>query len=121
MEAPHGTEKVVMDGDIELELASGSEPGEYTVRVVQAPAGGNASGLLRLDVDGILARRAELESTVLASAVAARRTTPVAELPVRGVGRSRGVHCRRQHQLKLHGDPHLAAPQACAGGSGGRP
>jgi hypothetical protein len=75
-----------MDGDIELELASGSEPGEYTVRVVQAPAGGNASGLFRLDVDGILARRAELESTVLASAVAARRTTPVAELPVRGVG-----------------------------------
>ncbi|KIS25543.1 hypothetical protein TV39_21165 [Arthrobacter sp. SPG23] len=75
-----------MDGDIELELASGSEPGEYTVRVVQAPAGGNASGLFRLDVDGILGRRAELESTVLASAVAARRTTPVAELPVRGVG-----------------------------------
>ncbi|MFF1383749.1 CHAT domain-containing protein [Arthrobacter sp. NPDC058288] len=75
-----------MDGDIELELASGSEPGEYTVRVVQAPAGGSASGLFRLDVDGILARRAELESTVLASSVAARRTTPVAELPVRGVG-----------------------------------
>jgi hypothetical protein len=75
-----------MDGDIELELASGSERGEYTVRVVQAPAGGNASGVFRLDVDRILERRAELESTVLASAVAARRTTPVAELPVRGVG-----------------------------------
>lgn len=75
-----------MDGDIELELASGSERGEYTVRVVQAPAGGNASGVFRLDVDRILGRRAELESTVLASAVAARRTTPVAELPVRGVG-----------------------------------
>lgn len=75
-----------MDGDIELELASGSERGEYTVRVVQAPAGGNTSGVFRLDVDRILARRAELESTVLASAVAARRTTPVAELPVRGVG-----------------------------------
>ena len=75
-----------MDGDIELELAAGSEPGEYSVRVVQAPAGGNASGVFRLDVDGILERRTELESTVLASAVAARRTTPVAELPVRGVG-----------------------------------
>ena len=75
-----------MDGDIELELAAGSEPGEYSVRVVQAPAGGNASGVFRLDVEGILERRNELESTVLASAVAARRTTPVAELPVRGVG-----------------------------------
>ncbi|MDR7161877.1 CHAT domain-containing protein [Arthrobacter sp. BE255] len=75
-----------MNGDIELELAAGSEPGEYSVRVVQAPAGGNASGVFRLDVDGILERRTELESTVLASAVAARRTTPVAELPVRGVG-----------------------------------
>jgi hypothetical protein len=83
---PHCAEKVAMDGDIELELASGSERGEYTVRVVQAPAGGNASGVFRLDVDRILARRTELESTVLASAVAARRTTPVAELPVRGVG-----------------------------------
>ncbi|MDQ0077519.1 CHAT domain-containing protein [Arthrobacter oryzae] len=75
-----------MDGDIELELASGSARGEYSVRVVQAPAGGNASGIFRLDVDRILERRSELEATVLASAVAARRTTPVAELPVRGVG-----------------------------------
>lgn len=75
-----------MDGDIELELASGSARGEYTVRVVQAPAGGNASGIFRLDVDRILERRGELEATVLASAVSARRTTPIAELPVRGVG-----------------------------------
>ncbi|MBE4717322.1 CHAT domain-containing protein [Pseudarthrobacter sp. AB1] len=75
-----------MDGDIELELAAASERGEYSVRVVQAPAGGNASGVFRLDVEKILERRTELESTVLASAVAARRTTPVAELPVRGVG-----------------------------------
>lgn len=75
-----------MDGDIELELASGSARGEYTVRVVQAPAGGDASGVFQLDVDRILERRAELEATVLASAVAARRTTPIAELPVRGVG-----------------------------------
>ena len=75
-----------MDGDIELELAPGSARGEYSVRVVQAPAGGNASGIFRLDVDRILERRGELEATVLASAVAARRTTPVAELPVRGVG-----------------------------------
>ncbi|WP_309304078.1 CHAT domain-containing protein [Arthrobacter sp. CJ23] len=75
-----------MDADIELEIDSGSEHGEYTVRVVEAPAGGHASGTFTLDVAGILERRAELEATVLASSVAARRTTPVMELPVRGVG-----------------------------------
>ena len=75
-----------MDCDIELEIGAGSEPGEYTVHVVQAPAGGHASGLFTLDVGSILARRAELEATILASSVSARRATPVMELPVRAAG-----------------------------------
>ncbi len=75
-----------MDCDIELEIDTGSARGEYTVHVVRAPAGGHASGMFTLDVDGILERLPQLEATVLASAVAARRTMPVAEMAVREVG-----------------------------------
>ncbi|MFC8040961.1 CHAT domain-containing protein [Paenarthrobacter sp. NPDC057355] len=75
-----------MDCDIELEIDTGSARGEYTVHVVRAPAGGHASGNFTLDVDGIIDRLPQLEATVLASAVAARRTLPVAEVAVREVG-----------------------------------
>lgn|GEM_PF-1965025 len=75
-----------MDCDIELEIGPGSAQGEYTVHVVRAPAGGHGSGSFMLDVGAILARRAELEATILASSVAARRTTPIMELPVRAAG-----------------------------------
>ncbi|MFI2565292.1 CHAT domain-containing protein [Paenarthrobacter sp. NPDC018779] len=75
-----------MDCDIELEIVTGSARGEYTVHVVRAPAGGHASGTFILDVDGIQDRLPQLEATVLASAVAARRTLPVAEVAVREVG-----------------------------------
>ncbi|BCW50448.1 CHAT domain-containing protein [Arthrobacter sp. StoSoilB13] len=75
-----------MDCDIELEIDTGSARGEYTVHVVRAPAGGHASGMFTLDVEGILDRLPQLEATVLASAVAARRTMPVAEMAVREVG-----------------------------------
>ncbi|MFJ4267550.1 CHAT domain-containing protein [Paenarthrobacter nicotinovorans] len=75
-----------MDCDIELEIDTGSARGEYTVHVVRAPAGGHASGIFALDVDGIIDRLPQLEATVLASAVAARRTLPVAEVAVREVG-----------------------------------
>ncbi|WP_275776967.1 CHAT domain-containing protein [Paenarthrobacter sp. Y-19] len=75
-----------MDCDIELEIDAGSARGEYTVHVVRAPAGGHASGAFTLDVDGIQDRLPQLEATVLASAVAARRTLPIAEVAVREVG-----------------------------------
>ncbi|MEO3941093.1 CHAT domain-containing protein [Paenarthrobacter nicotinovorans] len=71
---------------MELEIDAGSGRGEYAVHVVRAPAGGHASGTFTLDVDGILERLPQLEATVLASAVAARRTMPVAEMAVREVG-----------------------------------
>ncbi|MFK0009696.1 CHAT domain-containing protein [Paenarthrobacter sp. NPDC090520] len=75
-----------MDCDIELEIVTGSAREEYTVHVVRAPAGGHASGTFTLDVDSIQDRLPQLEATVLASAVAARRTLPVAEVAVREVG-----------------------------------
>ncbi|GHF52803.1 hypothetical protein GCM10010218_37820 [Streptomyces mashuensis] len=74
-----------MTTDLELEIC-GTRPGEYEVRVVRAAAGGEPEAVLRLDVDALLARRAELENTVLASSVSARRVVPVAEEPVRQVG-----------------------------------
>ncbi|SDP44463.1 CHAT domain-containing protein, partial [Arthrobacter sp. ok909] len=73
-----------MDGDIELEIGSGQ--GGYTVRVIRAPAGGETSGTFQLDVEAVLARITELEATVLASAVPARRTIPHGEKPLHDVG-----------------------------------
>jgi CHAT domain len=77
---------VAVDGDIELEISSGSVLGEYVVRVLRAPVGGHAAGTFDLDVDAILNRLGNLEATVLASAAFARRQTPLAERPVREVG-----------------------------------
>ncbi|GAA3028281.1 hypothetical protein GCM10020000_00970 [Streptomyces olivoverticillatus] len=79
------TEGVAMATDLELEI-SGTRPGEYEVRVVRAAAGGEPEATLRLDVDELLARRPELEATVLASSVSARRVVPASEEPVRQVG-----------------------------------
>jgi hypothetical protein len=75
-----------VDVDIELEISPGTAPGEYAVRVVRAPAGGHPSGVFDLDVDAILNKLEDLESTVLASAAVARRRTPLAERPVRQIG-----------------------------------
>ena len=75
-----------MNGDLEVEIGAASGVGEYVVRVVRAAAGGEPVGAFRLDVDELLARRAELEATVLASAVKARPAVPAAEQSERRVG-----------------------------------
>jgi tetratricopeptide (TPR) repeat protein len=72
--------------DIELEIGAGPGPDEYTVHVVRSLAGGEPTATLRLDVDRLLQDRVELETTVLASAVAARRVVPVNERQMRQVG-----------------------------------
>ncbi|MEV5240334.1 CHAT domain-containing protein [Streptomyces cinnamoneus] len=74
-----------MATDLELEI-SGTGPGDYEVRVVHAAAGGEPAAGLQLDVDELLARRPELEATVLASSVSARRVVPLCEEPVQQVG-----------------------------------
>ncbi|GHC57222.1 CHAT domain-containing WD40 repeat protein [Streptomyces cinnamoneus] len=74
-----------MATDLELEI-SGTGPGDYEVRVVHAAAGGEPTARLQLDVDALLARRPELEATVLASSVSARRVVPLCEEPVQQVG-----------------------------------
>lgn len=75
-----------MNSELELEIGAGHGAGNYVVRVIRAPTGGEPSGSLKLDVEEILSRLPVLEATVLASAVQ-RRSVPVAEQPVREVGR----------------------------------
>ncbi|MFJ7206810.1 CHAT domain-containing protein [Streptomyces sp. NPDC098789] len=106
-----------MATDLELEV-SRTRPDAYEVRVVHAAAGGEPSAELRLDVDGLLGRRAALEATVLASSVHARRAVPATEEPVRQVGQqlfealftgpvygtyraSSGVAQERQERLRI--------------------
>ena len=74
-----------MSGDIQLEISSGARAGNYKVRVVHSAAGGEPTGTLGLDVDGLLAMREILEMTLLSSTVQ-QHSVPVHEQPVRGVG-----------------------------------
>ncbi len=73
--------------DIEVEIGPGARPGEYTVRVAHAVAGGQTMGTLKLDVDELLSRRDQWEGAVLASSVRARRMVPATEQTVRELGR----------------------------------
>jgi hypothetical protein len=73
-----------MSCDLELEISSGAARCRYLV-TADSPAG-TASGQLWLDVDELSARRRELASAVLASAVPTRSGLSAQELPVREVG-----------------------------------
>src|SRR5215467_13696946 len=75
-----------VDSDIEVEIGPGASPGEYTVRITHAVAGGLPTGTLNLDVDELLSRRGLWEGAVLASSVRARRRVPTIEQPVRELG-----------------------------------
>ncbi|MGV8966490.1 MAG: CHAT domain-containing protein [Cellulomonas sp.] len=75
-----------MDNVIELEVGEGRQEGTYALRVLRSVSGGEPTGTLVLDIDELLAQRPLIEATVLASAVAARRATSVAEQPVRTMG-----------------------------------
>ena len=76
-----------VDGDIELEIGLGEEPGAFKVQVLHSVGGGMPREQLVLDAEGILSQRDELERTVLASAVPRRGIAAAAERPVREVGR----------------------------------
>jgi tetratricopeptide (TPR) repeat protein len=69
--------------ELELELTK-AELGRYLI-TVRSPAG-EATGELRLDTASILAKRSQLQSTVLASAVTSRRALGEIEAPVRQIG-----------------------------------
>jgi tetratricopeptide (TPR) repeat protein len=69
--------------ELELELTK-AELGRYLI-TVRSPAG-EETGELRLDAASVLAKRSQLQSTVLASAVTSRRALGEIEAPVRQVG-----------------------------------
>lgn len=75
-----------MDNVVEVEIAPGPQGGAYVVRVLRSVTGGEPVAVAPLDVDGIVARRAHLESAVLSSAVPARRIAGTRETLVREVG-----------------------------------
>ncbi len=76
-----------MNGDIELEIGAGEQPGAFRVQVLHSVGGGLPQGRLVLDADAILNQRDELERTVLSSAVPRRGIVSAAEQPLREVGR----------------------------------
>jgi len=77
------------DADVVFEVAIGpaSAPRKFRVDVISAPAG-LASALVGLDVSALQARRAELQSAVLTSAVSARQVLHRTERPIREVGQA---------------------------------
>ncbi|GAA2199801.1 CHAT domain-containing protein [Sinomonas flava] len=75
-----------MSVDMCLELREAGLPGQYSVRVLSAPAGGRTQGSLDLDVEGIQEQLRDVESTVLASSVPTRRVLPRSEQILRGMG-----------------------------------
>jgi len=70
---------------IEVAIRPGGPPGVFKVEVVASPAG-EASAVVGLDAESLLARRGVLQQAVLASAVPSRRVLPETEQPVREVG-----------------------------------
>ena len=72
---------------IELAITRGQAERTFRVEVVRSPAG-EASAVIDLDVEALLARQERLEQAVLASAVASRAILPQTERPVREIGQT---------------------------------
>jgi len=70
----------------EVAIGPGQAPGSFIVEVVRSAAG-EASAVVELDAEALLARRRDLQRVVLASAVGTRRLLPETEQIVRDAGR----------------------------------
>jgi hypothetical protein len=70
----------------EVAMEAAGDAGKFRVEVLESPDGAIASTVAALDIDGLLARRSELESIVLASAP--NRHLAHDETPVRQAGRA---------------------------------
>ncbi len=75
-----------MDAVMELEIGPGPEPGSYVVRVLRSVGAGEPTETISLDVSDLLDRRPHLETSVLASSVAARRVMPETEAVLHDIG-----------------------------------
>ena len=75
-----------MSAVIELELGAGPTPGTYSVHVVKSIAGGEPSATISLDIDDVLDSLPQIESSILASSVSARRVMSMRESAVQSIG-----------------------------------
>lgn len=75
-----------MDTVIEVAIGPGPAPGSYTVEVIRSLAGGEPSAIVALDVEGMLAALPQLESSILASSVSARRVMTTGESAIQSIG-----------------------------------
>jgi CHAT domain len=75
-----------MNTVMEIEIGPGTTDESYTVRVLRSVGGGEPSATFELDVDEILARRPQLEESVLASSVRARRIMTDREVAIQELG-----------------------------------
>ena len=75
-----------MNTTMEIEIGPGAADESYTVRVLRSAGGGEPNGTFELDVDGILSRRPQLEESVLASSVRARRIMSDREIAIQETG-----------------------------------
>jgi tetratricopeptide (TPR) repeat protein len=71
---------------LEVAIGPGQAPGSFIVEVVRSAAG-EASAVVELDAEALLARQRDLQRAVLASAVRTRRLLPETEQTVRDAGR----------------------------------
>ena len=77
-----------MTSQLEIEMASTGQPGQYNVRVLYSDVGETMAIALDLDAERLNERRGELENSVLASSVSSRGSVTEAERPVREVGKA---------------------------------
>ena len=63
-----------MDAVLELEIGPGPEPGSFLVRVLRSAGGGEPTSTIRLDVECIEARLADLGSAWEALSLPSHRT-----------------------------------------------
>ncbi|HEX6365453.1 MAG TPA: PASTA domain-containing protein [Agromyces sp.] len=76
-----------MDNVLELEIRPGTDPGSYVVQVMRSVGGGEPTASFSLDLDALVEHRPQLEESILASAVMARRVVPTTEAAIQRVGR----------------------------------
>lgn len=68
-----------MDAIIELEIGAGPADRTFIVHVLRSLSGGEPSATVRLEIDDIVDDLPEIESSILASSVAARRVMTARE------------------------------------------
>lgn len=76
----------VVNEVMELAIDPGQEPGTYTVRVLRSLSSDQPADSITLDVGALVASLPQLESSVLASSVSARRVMTERETAIQAVG-----------------------------------